>query len=219
MRLYHFVNAEYGLDNIRRRRLKISTLNELNDPFEMLAATQSDFLGRTTMQLLKDVIGLHLGIVCFSRNWHNPVQWSHYADRHRGVCLGFEVADDVAMPVRYVSKRITADHVMRPETPEADVRRIATQLAVTKYSHWRYEQEVRCWHPLKQRDPDNGLYFAPFSHQVRLRRVIIGCQSTLTRDAVRAALGELSADVEIINTRLAFRSFRVVTQRSAKLWK
>jgi hypothetical protein len=36
MRLYHFLNAEYGLLNIRHRRLKIARINELNDPFEFL---------------------------------------------------------------------------------------------------------------------------------------------------------------------------------------
>ena len=42
MRLYHFLNAEYGLLNIRHRRLKIARINELNDPFEFLGvATKS----------------------------------------------------------------------------------------------------------------------------------------------------------------------------------
>jgi hypothetical protein len=36
MRVYHFINEEYGLDDLRRRRLKIATILELNDPFETL---------------------------------------------------------------------------------------------------------------------------------------------------------------------------------------
>lgn len=39
MRVYHFLDRKYGLDDIRRRRLKIATLDDLNDPFEMLAMT------------------------------------------------------------------------------------------------------------------------------------------------------------------------------------
>jgi DUF2971 family protein len=218
LRLYHFVNAAYGLDNIRHRRLKISRLDELNDPFEMIAATQSDPRTRLAARLLKEVVGAKLGILCFSRSWTNPVQWSHYADRHRGVCLGFDVDDSVAMPIRYVSKRIPADAVMDRATPDAEVRRIAGALATTKYSHWRYEREVRCWHPLPERAPANGLAFAPFSRQMRLVRVIIGCQSVITRDEARSALGALSSEVELVNTRLAFRTFRVVTQRNSKLW-
>ena len=34
MLVYHFINKEYGIEDLRKRRLKIATLNELNDPFE-----------------------------------------------------------------------------------------------------------------------------------------------------------------------------------------
>ena len=30
-------------------------------------------------------------ILCFSRNWDNLLLWSHYGDRHMGVCLGFDI--------------------------------------------------------------------------------------------------------------------------------
>jgi hypothetical protein len=39
IRVYHFVGAEYGLDDIRRRRLKIATIDDLNDPFELLPSS------------------------------------------------------------------------------------------------------------------------------------------------------------------------------------
>ena len=26
------------------------------------------------------------GMLCFSKGWHNPVQWSHYTDKHKGIC-------------------------------------------------------------------------------------------------------------------------------------
>ena len=42
MRVYHFVKAKYGLLNLEKRRLKISIIMELNDPFEFLGADLSD---------------------------------------------------------------------------------------------------------------------------------------------------------------------------------
>jgi hypothetical protein len=36
MRVYHFTKAVHGLEAIRRRRLKIARISELNDPFEFL---------------------------------------------------------------------------------------------------------------------------------------------------------------------------------------
>ena len=42
MRVYHFLNADHGLDDLRRRRLRISRIIELNDPFEFLGVDLSD---------------------------------------------------------------------------------------------------------------------------------------------------------------------------------
>jgi hypothetical protein len=37
VQVFHFVNAEYGLDDIERRRLKVAQISGLNDPFEFMA--------------------------------------------------------------------------------------------------------------------------------------------------------------------------------------
>ena len=36
MRLHYFTTAQFGLEAIRDKRLKIARINELNDPFEFL---------------------------------------------------------------------------------------------------------------------------------------------------------------------------------------
>jgi len=45
------------------------------------------------------------GVMCFSSTWKNPVMWSHYADQHRGICLGFEVPDVYRKKIKYVARR------------------------------------------------------------------------------------------------------------------
>lgn len=218
MRLYQFITDEHALEAIGLRRLKISRLDRLNDPFEMFAGTQSEPFARLGMRLFREAIARHMGIHCFSRSWQNPVMWGHYADSHRGLCLGFDVDDNIAMPVTYVSKRLNFDEYGTAKYTKAESKALAEQLISTKYSHWRYEKEVRCWHPL---DPDDdGIQFSYFGKQIKLREVYIGFQSRITRSDVQAALGdELEGVVKVINTRLAFRTFKVVTQRDRKLWR
>ena len=53
VRVYHFANREYGLDDIRQRRLKIATINDLNDPFELLGPSALDKEARRQFQELK----------------------------------------------------------------------------------------------------------------------------------------------------------------------
>jgi len=42
MRLFYFVPANYGIENLIKRRLKLARLNDLNDPFEFLCVDMSD---------------------------------------------------------------------------------------------------------------------------------------------------------------------------------
>jgi len=218
MRLYQFIGDRHGLEAIGLRRLKISRLDRLNDPFEMLAGTQSDPMTRLAMRTLRNALARHLGLLCFSRDWRNPVMWGHYAESHRGLCLGFDVDDHIAMPVEYVPRRLPFDHFLAPETSEKEVRVLAARFASTKYSHWRYEKEVRCWASLDPDGPDIQFYY--FGTQIRLREVHIGFQSPITRKMVADALGDdLGGQVKVNNTRLAFRTFKIVTQRDQKLWR
>ena len=99
MRLYHFINADYAVEAVGLRRLKISRLDKLNDPFEMFAGTQGDPLGRQAVRILREVFAAHFGILCFSRNWRSPMMWGHYASNHKGLCLGFDVNDAITAPV------------------------------------------------------------------------------------------------------------------------
>jgi hypothetical protein len=95
---------------------------------------------------------------------------------------------------------------------------LINRFLATKYSHWRYEHESRLFTRLPKPDPDTGLYFAPFSEELRLTAVIVGALSPASRAQVHDVLGDLAGSVKTIKARLAFRTFRVVRQRKASLW-
>jgi len=217
MQLYHFIHPDFALEAIGLRRLKVSRIDQLNDPFEMFAGTQSDPMTRFALREMRRAISRRMGILCFSRDWHNPMLWGHYAGRHRGLCLGFEVDQAFAMSVSYVSKRLPFDHYLDPATSEDEIRTVAGKFASTKFLHWKYEKEVRCWAPLDPTGPD--IQFHYFGNHINLRNVYIGVESAITQRMIADALGdEFTASVEVRNTRLAFRTFRVVTQRKQSLW-
>lgn len=217
MRLYHFLNREYGLDDIRRRRLKIATLDGLNDPFEMLAMTFADPALRKAFRATKDQMAKRTGLLCFSRGWRNPVQWSHYADRHHGLCLGFDVPDHLAKPVTYSPKRLAVDRTAI-EAQGAEAQAFMQAVISTKFSHWRYEDEVRLFVALKERDPDTRLWFSDFGPDLALREVIVGAACDVTRKELAEALGDLDPLVSRRKARLSFRRFAIVTQMRSSLW-
>lgn len=104
-RAYHFVSLHYGLEDLQRKRLKISRLDDLNDPFELWAIAQPNAHVRQALRETKKEMARDCGLLCFSLDWSNPVLWSHYADRHRGIALGFDVSEHILKPVVYRKTR------------------------------------------------------------------------------------------------------------------
>jgi hypothetical protein len=209
MRVYHCLNSKYGLQNIRRRRMKVATINELNDPFEFLAvAPKSRALRDAFAQVKAEFAKKNRGLLCFSSDWKNPVQWSHYADNHRGLCLGFDVTAEL-VPVTYTSRRLT------PDLAALRVRAHMLKLLTSKFSHWRYEKEHRLFVDLdlKTKDKKTGLYFFLFCEEVALREVIIGVNSTITEAEVLKAIGAKGAGVKVYRAQMALRTFRMVRHK------
>lgn len=131
--------------------------------------------------------------------------------------MGFDVPEKLLGSIHYSTKRLSVDAESLADPRSMPVE-MAKKLLFTKFSHWRYEQEVRCFVTLETQDPETAMYFAPFSEELRLTTVIVGAQSNLSRKDVGEALGELAPFVEAFKARLAFRSFRVVRQRRSSLW-
>ena len=209
-RLYHYLNGEHGLSTLQHRRVRVSRILELNDPFEFLALNLRDPVKRRALRGVKCELNEKRGILCFSENWNNPVMWAHYADRYKGVCLGFDIAESTSTgdpllgQVKYVAERLRWP-------PELDLK-FAYDLLFTKFSHWSYEQEWRAFMSLDDCEESDGHYFKPFSDDLVLREVYIGLSSPITPRMVTAAI-DRPREVYIVKTRAAFQGFKVVKNR------
>jgi len=171
MLVYHFINAHYGLAALHKRRLKISRLMELNNPFEFLGVNLSDHEFRKALTKTKADMSKTKGILCFSESWRNPVLWSHYADRHKGLCLEFEIPITELGKVEYRDSRLPL--------PKKIDETFMQRLLYTKFKHWEYEQEYRIYIQLEEEI--EGIYYSDFSDKLKLKRVIIGEQCNVTR--------------------------------------
>jgi len=207
VKLYHYMDEDYGLINLENRRIKASTFNRLNDPFELLGIETSNLLIRNALKETKRRISSNFGILCFSKIWSNPVQWAHYANNHKGLCLEIELSDNCdAQEVDYVPERLDSSLISSPKFSE--------KLLLTKFEHWGYEEEYRIIRQLDNFVKDDELYFQPFNDDIKITKVIIGCQSNITRNHVLERLSDADKDVEIIYSRSAFKSFKIVKHKN-----
>ena len=201
------MDEHFGLQNLVNRRIKASTFDRLNDPFELLGIETSDPEIRAALKEMKRRVAAKFGILCFSKIWSNPVQWAHYADNHQGLCIEIELADkDDARKVDYVPERLESKLITDPKFSE--------KLLLSKFKHWEYEKEYRLIRELKNYDQDNGIFFQPFNSDIKLTKIIIGCQSNLTRSSLQEKLSATDRDVEIIYARAAFKSFKIVKHKN-----
>ena len=216
MLAYHFVDDQYGLINLAKRRLKVSQFDSVNDPFELFCHALNDEVLRRRMGKFKSLTAAGTGMICFSKSMCSPVQWAHYAGRHKGLCLGFEIPERFLAPVRYVSERIDFDFDKPWDLDVTDSRTVESFL--TKYDHWSYEQEVRLFGFLGKPDPDSGLYFESFSDNIKLVEVYVGCAAKITKSELHSALGDLRSEVDCYKVRPAFNSFKMV-KNLAESWQ
>ncbi len=161
------------------------------------------------MNFQKSLISKKNGLLCFSEDKYNPVQWAHYAENHKGVCLGFEIPEGLLRKVKYVSERLTRETLEQPDCHE--------KLLTTKFNHWSYEQERRLILELHKYFKDsNGLRFKEFDSDMALREVYIGCKSELKYEDITAAYSTGNNSVIVKVTRPSFRDFRIVWDQSKK---
>jgi hypothetical protein len=135
-------------------------------------------------------------VYCLSPDATNALMWAHYADSHRGICLEFNVLNNViccALEAQYA-----------PEFPMT--RQYSDDLAdnllplLTKSNVWKYENEYRLIvqdtanaTPHDTLHATNGFLKLPDG---ALRSIIVGCQGPY--DAVRDLVRDCNPGIQVL---------------------
>ena len=218
MQLYYFTKAEYALTNIEKRRVKVSRFESLNDPFEWLSPACRNHYDMEFLRYMRKTMDATNGLICMSEDWTNPVQWGHYAENHRGICLGFEVDTAVASPVKYFSAREVFDDLsFLIDDQKAAEAWMQDQIILRKFDHWRYEREWRIHVNLVDAIKEGDLYYEPFGDQVKLNKVLLGARCDVHRTTIQRVLMNLSG-VAIIRAMLAPHKYAVCDERYVHQW-
>jgi hypothetical protein len=215
MRVYNLTSEKWALDNLRNRRIKISTIEDLNDPFELQGLQLSNKEYRIAFRRMKKQLHKNFGILSFSKSWKNPVLWSHYGDKHRGICMGFDVPDNMLESINYVESRKLVDLDLENNRNQID-ENIMKELLHQKFKDWHYEEEYRAWVGLDEKDKKTGLYFMDFSDTLELKEIIVGSRSKIKLKELHQIISPYIKGVEIIKARLAFKSYSVVINNKYK---
>ena len=128
-----------------------------------------------------------IGILCLSEVFDDILMWSHYANSHQGVVIGFDPQKLLPpfFPVDYSENRVKVSLSSRSKSKEKN--QTDGTLVLTKSKHWEYEKEWRAMYELNSLEKDGEKYFLKFSKEA-IKEVIIGAE---TPDAKRTKIAQL----------------------------
>jgi len=159
-----------SIELLLNKELWFATPASLNDPFEgdsssseVLDAVWEKYpLPENERNEFNNIIEQQLknsGICSFSKTRKNQLMWAHYADEHRGICIGFNESllrpegsyiypIDVTYQNEYPFEEIVDRFKYYEQFPGMNnVKSIAGDMLYsvlgTKYRNWKYEKERR----------------------------------------------------------------------------
>ena len=114
-------------------------------------------------------------MTCFSRISDETLMWSHYADKHNGICIGFKFPIDyqekfILCGVRYESE-------IKPIDGATDFLRTSLYWLTTKSKRWDYENEVRA---ITKTIPEKDRQTIEFDRK-HIKEIIFGCNVSQTK--------------------------------------
>lgn len=179
--LYKYYSEKLDvIEHLINPSIKLAATSSLNDPFENKLSyelakniTMSMNLGdkENNYQITEKFkemytnVTSNFGVVSLTETHENILMWAHYANSHKGVCIGYkedlfkdldskEGAEDFWRGI-YAPKMVSyASQRFNPEQFSKDITRneIILRAMLKKSNHWKYEKELRCIVPFALAD-------------------------------------------------------------------
>ncbi|SDS11631.1 Protein of unknown function [Polaribacter sp. KT25b] len=197
--VYHYSNFEIGVEKIiLNNNLKFSSPNEFNDPFDcnedllklritkesaikQIKDSKQKLTRNERTRLIKKITNPNTissqmketkkdyKLACFSEKSDETLMWSHYSDKHRGICIGFSFPHQypgkfILCPIKYLEKIEKLDG-------ESEATKVILYWLTTKSERWSYEKEIRA---ITQSKNTNSYGLIEFERKY-VSEIIFGC--------------------------------------------
>ena len=107
------------------------------------------YTAKTIIDNCRNLINRNQRVLCLSKNKDSILMWSHYAQNHTGIAIGFD------KNYRFIKNACEIQYSENPQNIEGRIlkdlcannqaKNEYVALLLTKYIDWQYENEVRCF--------------------------------------------------------------------------
>lgn len=204
---YHFLSSTNALDDLENNRIKVSTIDSLNDPFEFMPYRRYKFPERQPYNEMFRAVSKKWGILCFSKSCEEQLLWAHYGEKHQGVALGFEIPDNKLLEVSYTHDITRSKFELTDDSNENE--QMFLGLAKTKFVEWEYEKEYRLLILLSNCVKKEKHYFVNFGNELKIKEIILGCR--FDHNKYRTKIMDLAnrLGASVIATREGWEDYRI----------
>jgi hypothetical protein len=173
-------NFKNFVDIILRNRLYASLYKEMNDPMEGQYYYRQGEYDRRTLRTIREN-KQNVRLCSLSRNNHNELMWSHYADGQHGVAIGVNIDTNLVdlRPINYEG--------LHNLSGEIDELQAARTILTQKLNIWSYEEEERIF-------TTDGFYIPVEVVQVITGRVMSSQDFSMVRELIQ----RINPAIEII---------------------
>lgn len=205
--LFKYGPFEYAERTLTNLTLPFSDLGSYNDIYEdefrLILNVRRDSVARFNEATIPTAIAIRntfesqlkkYSVTCFSNRADISLMWSHYADRHMGVCYCFDSTHPDPIFENPISRghvkytnRLPDINVYQDHTTDSMVRNMVSDVVLTKPIEWAYEQEYRFWY-------DSSVLEEPKFDPLSLKALIVG------RRVTSSQLESINLAVEKYNT-------------------
>ena len=216
--------ANIALDaQIIKKTLVYKSKNYINVGYKLglKALKMNDFdLRRRFKQIVKVVMESlrHVALIsCFGSSYNSILMWSHYANKHKGACLEFEIDDKNFKKVSYRDKfpsfRLTDSLEIlfghdfggqdTIDTNNPDYYFMLEPI-LCKSELWMYEGEIRCVY--SKSNYDNNMYEIKDEEgkkvllkMPKIKKIYVGCNAN---DDFLEAIKEKAVDIPVCKMKI-----------------
>jgi hypothetical protein len=106
-RVYHYLEARWAIEDLEKKRIKLSVFDNVNDPRELRAYTLRPY--EKQIEVVVEWFAKTFCLLCFAPDSCSPQMWDCYGDKGKGICLGFDIRRSMVTPVEYVDQLKVVD--------------------------------------------------------------------------------------------------------------
>jgi hypothetical protein len=141
------------------------------------------------------------GIFCLTSRDNNFLMWSHYADSHRGICIGFDTIFFLDLHIGRIWKVNYQKKLPRFKMNE-DTDKFVSKMLCTKSDVWKYEDEYR----FIKEGPPHTIEKIPSEAIVS---VVLGNSMTYDKNIFADELLKINPTLKILNSTISNSSFKI----------